>query len=329
MRHVAVLKPDHLGDLVLASSAIRAISAQARTTLFVGGGSLKLSRYLFSDVESQACNFPHLARVPVPPLDISSIAMRLAKFDTVFILRDDPVMRTLAQETKTKVVIAAGDHLTHDTLIHKRGLEPHIGRYSRTKFFFGQPLFRADVTRRVGLCIAAGFPNNLWPLQHWRELALLLTREGIAFSLIGGPNERPALDLLSASLRHIPHRAIVGTQDFASFLDQLDDLDLIVASDSGSAHICSLRRPILSVFGSSPWRRYAPFGFANMLMTRDLVCSPCVQFSKDQVNGCLTRECLVSLMPKDVLRAVIAATVDSTFSRGTKIFRGVSHLSTA
>ena len=326
MGRIAVIKPDHLGDLVLARPAIHAVERDNDIVLHVASTSVDLAHLLFSGIEVRSIDFPHLARRPVSTLDFDKLTKDLAAFDRVLILRDDEIMRTLAAALQGRTLLAAGDHFTHDTRIHQRALEVEFPAYSRTQLFASQPIFWPASIQSVGLCVAAGFPTNRWPIHYWYELALWLERNGISFKLIGGPDERESLSLLSTMLGAIPHRVVRGGIGFANFFDELAELDLIVASDGGTAHICSLLKPILSIFGGSPWRRYAPFGFSNVVMTRDLVCSPCLQFSRTEVNGCLTRECMVNITPKDVFRVIVSNGLDFSAVRQAEVYRGASHL---
>jgi hypothetical protein len=323
---VAIIKPDHLGDLILASPAIRAFALAEQVVLHVGTSSRPLAQFLFPDMEIRSIDFPHLAREPVLPLNIADVANGLAAFDRVVILRDDDIMRSLAAAIGANAIVASGMHLTHDTLIHKRALLGLVPAYSRTNLFGPKPIFWPGGIGRVGLCIATGFPNNLWPVRHWYDLARRLHQQGIIFRLLGGPGEHQTLAMLSSMLKPIPHDVVEGSSQFADFLDRIEDLDLIVAGDGGTAHICSLRKPMLSLFGGSPWRRYAPFGFANLVMSRDLVCSPCLQFSTTEVNGCLTRECMTNITPKDVFRVVVSNGFDFSAVRQARVYRGASHL---
>ncbi len=321
----AILKPDHLGDLVLASPAIRAISAaSAEATLFVSSGSLALARHLFPEIATiRTADFPYLSRRPVPDLPVGTLARELDPFDTVFILRDDPVMQALARECKGRTVLVPGSMHEHESWSQKQAVSTVIGDYSRRALFSPRPIAWPGEIRRVGLCIAAGFPTNRWSHSQWFELALRLAEAGMALSLIGGPMEVADLRLLSRLLAPLPHETIRGGSDLAAFLAEIDRLDLVVAVDGGTAHLCSLRRPVCSVFGSSPWRRYAPFGAENVVITRDLVCSPCLQFSVDEINGCLTRECLAALGPRAVAQVVVSA--GNARPRGLRVERGTSH----
>jgi ADP-heptose:LPS heptosyltransferase len=327
MTGVAILKPDHLGDLVLSVPAIRAIRARhTEVTLFVGPSSLGLARYLFPDITNiHPAPLAHLIRGTGNALKPEALAGILDGFEFVFCLRHDPVMQAISDRLHVCHVLAIGDHLTHETDVQRRALAPVIGDYSRTVLF-------GDVTTRwplrldhVALCIAAGFPTNRWPNTYWLELARRLAALGLMVTLVGGPAEREDLIALSRMLVRVPHQVIEGGADVGAFLDALAGVDLVVASDGGTAHLCSLRKPIVSLFGSSPWRRYAPFGAHNVLLTRDEPCSPCVQFSANEVNGCMTRECTALLRPRQVERVVLSNGIDFSGMSGVRVERGVSH----
>jgi ADP-heptose:LPS heptosyltransferase len=60
---------------------------------------------------------------------------------------------------------------------------------------------------------------------------------------------------------------IIGGDNFASTLHRLQRLvDLVVATDSGTAHLAALVRPVISLFGGSPWQRFAPLGRFNAVL---------------------------------------------------------------
>ena len=327
MFRVAVLKPDHLGDLVLASPAIRAIRQHfGDISLWVSSHSLHLARFLFPDLDDlRTVDFEHLSRTSAPVTGPERLRRELDAFDFLFCLRDDPVLREFVKELAIPSVIASGSHRVHETALQKVAVSGIVGAYSRTEMFSRSRLRWPGSISHVGACIAAGFPTNRWANVRWLELATTLVRDGIRLSLIGGPGETDELAFLSRIMRHLPHRVIRGGADIGEFLAELEPVDVIVASDGGTAHLCSLRKPICSVFGSSPWRRYAPFGADNVVITRDVACSPCVQFSSGELNGCMTRECMAAILPRNVRQVLDSNGLDFSMIRGVRVERGVSH----
>jgi len=324
---VAILKPDHLGDLVLSVPAIRAVRAShEKVGLFVASGSCGLANFLFPDIDDiRGIELRHLSRRGADGTPHEALIAWLNAFDHVLCLRDDPVLRRILADLRVPCDIASGDHLTHETSIQKQAATRVCGPYSRTRLFCGVPHAWPDAPRHVALCVAAGFPTNRWANACWAELAGHLNRRGIRITLLGGPGERDDLLLLSRLLKRIEHDVVVGDDDFAGLFDALAPVDLVVATDGGTAHLCSLRKPVCSIFGSSPWRRYAPFGHANVLITRDELCSPCVQFSAREVNGCVTRECMAGINSFNVEEAIFSKSPASMRVGALRVERGVSH----
>ena len=325
---VTVLKPDHLGDLVLAAPAIRALQASGREVrLHVAPSSAGLARYLFGEIgRIRTIEFQHLSRKPVPPPDFTELIEDARQSEILLCLRSDQVIERMLNDLRLDCIAPARDPRIHETASQKLLLEPIIGGYSRTQHFSGQPIGTGAERRHVALCISAGFPTNRWPNLHWLNLATLLGRKGIFITLVGGPSERNDLALLSRLLRTVPHRVLEGGSDFDRFLRALEEVDLVMASDSGTAHICSLAKPICSLFGPSPWRRYAPFGRNNLLITRDEVCSPCAQFSSRIINGCASRECMTAWNPELVARFVLDLDPAPLIGSGLRVETGVSHM---
>src|SRR5439155_10216318 len=122
---------------------------------------------------------------------------------------------------------------------------------------------------------------------------------GTEVILVGGPAEAGRLLLLRQALQQslgYQPRSIAGSDDFQITLERLaDEVDLVIATDSGTAHLAALVRPVVSLFGGSPWRRFAPLGEFNMVLCRRYWCSPCIQFNRAVVNTCHTQECLSNL----------------------------------
>jgi heptosyltransferase-2 len=307
---LAIVKPDHLGDLVLSSAAIRAmLNAQPDAHLYIASRNIALARHLFPDAEIRSIDFPHLAKAgsagsPLPDL---------AGYDLVTVLRYDQVLTRDWMDMRTRAALMAVDtNDNHQSLMDYTVAYFIAGDYDIDEAFFGSRLQRVvekaeRPIRRVGLSIGSGFHANAWPVTYWATLARLLLDRADEVVVLGGPGEREKaafiLDRLGGSARA---RMEIGGADIGAFIAVADDMDLIVASDGGTAHLCSLVTPMLSVFGPSPFRRYAPYGRLNKLLTRELPCTPCCQYASMLVNGCLTTECMTGLRPKDVLMAMDA-----------------------
>jgi ADP-heptose:LPS heptosyltransferase len=331
---LAVVKPDHIGDLILSSPAISAMATEVPDlTLFVASKTLTLARHLFPSVELRTLDLPHLLKSAGTP-EIPD----LSGYDLVLFLRRDGVITPEWARIRTRdFMMPEESHAHHQSILDYSVASEIVPDYDMDALFFGERLKSIQAKAlerpvRVGLSIGSGFFTNAWPLIRWIEAGRMLQREGRQVYIVGGPAESVAAELLLRRLGLTRSHLIIGGADFATLFQELDQLDLVLASDGGTAHLCSLRTPIISMFGSSPINRYAPFGRWNRVISLQLPCSPCCQYARREANGCLSVECMSAIDSMDV-RAAMAHNMNARprsysldLGRGRTVFVGLSHL---
>jgi len=332
---VAVIKPDHIGDLILSAPAIGRIADLAsETTLFVAGGNVALARHLFPRLEVRRLDFPHLAKGGnAPPLSPGELRRMFRSFGIIFVLRSDGVLNRSSLDVLGRPVFLTA-HLEgmHVTRSHAECLYGVIGHYDSDAYWPGDAQVWPSRIARVALVVGAGFPTNRWPAWYWARLVVLLQTRGLAVLLVGGPAEHDFLAAV-ARIAGLGNNAILhGSVDtIPDLLAQLATCDVAIATDGGSAHLASLACPVLSLFTSSPYRRFAPFGRENRLITLDLPCSPCLNAHDRLVNLCLTHECSFGILPETVVSAIDAPSSPSGTLRpledpyGARLVYGISH----
>ncbi|CAN2536337.1 hypothetical+protein [Methylocapsa aurea] len=333
---IAVVKPDHLGDFVIAVPAVRALVAKGHeVTLYIASGNFALARHYFADIELVALNLPHLNR-KVPPDDWTLVYRtlgRLRSYDLTLFLRRDSflVPENICQWTDYALVIEDRRD-RHQSQLEQKAIAPVAGNYDIEKLFFGgaSPTF-PRAPKSVAFAIGTGFPFKKWSPLAWAELGLALRRRGAHVEILVGPSEIWEGGLIARAMgADDKAHVFVGSSDFHALEQWLANFDLVVAVDGGSAHLCSTIRPILSVFGPSPARRFAPIGSYNRIVTRDLGCSPCVGFDAYALNACMSRECLYGVGALDVLGALVlpsalpGQSLDLPNSRAVKVKFGSS-----
>lgn len=332
---IAIVKPDHIGDLVLSSPAVRAIAARfSNTTLFVASKNLSLARFLFGDIELRALDMPHLSKGG----HSKATSIRFKDYDVVvFLRRDDLLSPERLGPLCNEFLFYTGNHNFHQSLLDYTIASWLVGDYDIDREFYGTQMERVlqkslTAPKAVGLCVGAGYYANCWPPIYWIQLGKTLQERGHEIRVIYGPSEGDVAGLIARALGLKGSSMIAGSDDFADFIAAVSQLDWIVAGDGGTAHLCSLVTPVLSFFGGSPFRRYAPFGRSNRLLTLELPCSPCSQYASRSINGCLSNECIVGIEPalmKDALYAPFwridrPRTVE--LRPGCWLYLGVSHL---
>jgi ADP-heptose:LPS heptosyltransferase len=330
---VGILKPDHLGDLVLAAPAIAALERRfSRLTLFCHPKNLHLASHLFPTLRALPIYFPHLDKEHGAGTQVRQRAELLRReVDLLICLRWDGQIDQLLAIPEIEFHTPGDEGNKSHVTVEQRALVcPFTGSYDilNSYTYPGFPPLdqRPSQVATVGLCISAGFRLNGWPLSHWLGLAERLQRRGIRIVLIGGPAETRRLHVLREALEgrlgYCPP-VIVGGSDFGATLQRLHrHVDLVVATDSGTAHLAALVRPVISLFGGSPWQKFAPLGRFNAILSRRYPCSPCQQFNRVEANTCHTQECLTNLFPEQVNACLTAYLEGQDLSRGAYL-RGV------
>jgi hypothetical protein len=276
-----------------------------------------LARHLFPGLAARPVLFPHLDKDRSSGSE-SPTGLREALsegVDLLICLRWDghieAAVRALDLDSR---LVCANSTEIHVTVEHRLVVQPYTGPYDLlTSYAYPHAPCLAERPRQlqaVGLCISAGFHLNAWPLSHWLDLAKGLDRRGAEAVLLGGPAEVSRLRVLAEAIREAlgySPKVVVGGGDFGATLQTLAaSVDLLVATDSGTAHLAALVRPVVSLFGGSPWRRFAPLGRFNLILSRRYPCSPCYQFMRNAFNLCHTQECLNNLFPEQVIRCLDA-----------------------
>lgn len=330
MTNIAVVKPDHLGDLILTLPALKAIHQKFGVfDLYTASGNRFVADYFLPDIPFHAMNCAHLQK-DGGGISMDECSRKLEHYPFIFFLRNDGYIYNLYLKHSTHALITSSDNTCHETLIQKKAIRSTVGDYSRTDLFFPQHFMMwPEQINCVGICVSAGFFTNKLPLTTWLTFSTVLReRYQVSVKFIGGPQEKDELQFIQKMLKLENKDIIFGNSDLTSFFSNLAPCDVIVGNDSGSMHLLSTHFPVMGIFTSSPRQRYAPFGKHNRILYIDIPCSPCVQFSHNCLNGCLSRECGAQITADDIATALFATNLNTiTFSQNNLYCRnGVSHI---
>jgi heptosyltransferase-2 len=255
-------------------------------------------------------SLPHLDKDRRLTHDLNPLRSLASEVDLLVCLRWDRNLDRLLEESEVEYVGSGEESFDiHVAVEHRKVVEPFTDWYDLLDSYRYDAAGGAETApHTVGLCISAGHCLNAWPLNHWLNLGERLHDRGHRIVVIGGPAEAARVHVLAGALAHTlgyAPRRLIGSSDFGGFLRQVaHETDLVIATDSGTAHLASLVRPVISLFGGTPWRRYAPLGPANLVISRREPCSPCRQFDRLTLLTCHSQECLVNLWPEAVMRCL-------------------------
>jgi len=154
----------------------------------------------------------------------------------------------------------------------------------------------------IAMNVSARWPTKRWPAESFAAVADRLQREGLGrVVLIGGPDERPDA---AAVQRAMKERAIdlTGQTALGQLPALLSQATVLITNDSGPLHIAAaVGTPVVALFGPTSPVRTGPYGAGHQVLTHHVSCSPC--FSR----SCFNREplaCLTHVTPDQVCSAV-------------------------
>lgn len=164
----------------------------------------------------------------------------------------------------------------------------------------------------VGVNVGAGkvFANKMWSPEMTAQAIRLFKQNNPAVSvlLLGGPDERPAVDTILADLTATNDHANVidaGTHHSeAGFVALVDLCDVLLSGDTMALHVAVARKKaVVAFFGPTCEQEIELFGRGIKLVAKT-ACSPCYKRSCDQNDECLKQ--ITSQMAADAVTAMLS-----------------------
>lgn len=132
-------------------------------------------------------------------------------------------------------------------------------------------------------------PLRRWPLLSYVELARMLLQEGHEVVLIGGPDDRWAVE----SFKALPVVNTIGTLSLTETLALLDSGDVFVTHDTGPLHLAGVTGvSIVSLFGPTDAHTRFPRRHGSIAIWggEGFACRPCYDgrdYASCGNNGCI------------------------------------------
>lgn len=334
LRRIAVLRLDHMGDLLNALPALRRLRRglpRASLDLWVGPWGRDLAA-LFADVDAvrvaDADWFRRPARRDWPWRQILGLgrSLRDGAYDAAFELRGE--LRHHLALRLAKIPVRAGQALTAggflltqraqwDPRLHERdqalGLLDQVGvpraaqgREPYLRLPAGAHRRARGLARALGIGprplmvqAACGTAAKRWPAAHWAAFFRGLPR-GIKPVLLGSGEERAEMRVLARKSGR-PVAVAAGRLDLPGLAAFLSLARLLVSVDSGPAHLAALQGvPVLSLFsGTNRAAQWAPKGAGARVLHAKLDAFPC---SPCELTQCpFENACMAALTPGAVL----------------------------
>ena len=148
-----------------------------------------------------------------------------------------------------------------------------------------------DGERVVGINPGATYgAAKRWPAERYARLAdRLIEFQEARIVIFGGPGEEVLGREISAQMRH-PAIALSGCLSVRELMAMIRQCALFITNDSGPMHIAAaFEIPVVAIFGPTDPEMTSPLGNRNLLLRKQVECSPCLLRECPIDHRCMTR----------------------------------------
>jgi predicted lipopolysaccharide heptosyltransferase III len=151
----------------------------------------------------------------------------------------------------------------------------------------------------VGINPGAFRPSHRWSQESFARIADRLTKKYEAKILITGGPEEIELAQKIADMMKIEPIIATGEVTIKQLVSLIERCNLFISNDTGAMHIAAaMKTPLIALLGPGPLR-YSPYGNKDryIVIKKDVGCSPCYKFR------CKKHLCMKLITVEDVLKA--------------------------
>jgi heptosyltransferase-2 len=153
----------------------------------------------------------------------------------------------------------------------------------------------------IGINAGAAYGSaKRWLPERFAQMGDRLIKEKKAKVIFfGSRGERRMIEQIVESMDGKPVN-LTGKTEIRELMGLIFHCDLFVTNDSGPMHIASaLDIPLISIFGSTDSITTSPVGLQNLIVRKEIECSPCL------LRECpIDHRCMSSISVDDVMEAV-------------------------
>lgn len=334
-----VVRPDNLGDVVMAGPAIRALhtaAPQAELHVLAAPAGAAVARLLpgVHDVLTVSASWQHAGRDEVPPAQDDEL---------VDLVRDRGYDAAVILTSFSQSPWPAGYLLRKAGVPIRVGLSKEFGGVGLTHWVPSpaDDLHQVDrslyLLQRVGVAaldrrlhvevpaeavvksaqvlaehgIEPGTPYALvlpgascssrrYPAARFAEVAARLARQGLVPAVVGTAKEAPLVEEVAGLAAGAV--AVAGALDVPALAAALSASSVVVCNNSGGMHLASaLGAPLVALFaGTEQLEQYEPRFSPATVLTVGVACSPCRQFTCPYSLECL------DIAPQEAAAAALA-----------------------
>jgi lipopolysaccharide heptosyltransferase II len=163
----------------------------------------------------------------------------------------------------------------------------------------------------VGVHVGSGpnfyeVPLKRWPTRSFAGLCdALIERHGASIVFTGKGSEERALIRETTALMHHPAIDSCDQLSVGELLALLRACHLVVSNDTSVMHLAAaLKTPVVALFGPTNPLQYGPGNDEDLVLYKDLFCSPCLTNYNLKVSYCSDPVCIRTISVEEVLAEI-------------------------
>ena len=308
LRRILVIKPDHLGDVLLSLPAVRDFRVahpNAAIGWVAGSPVAPIVERVPWVAEVHRFDSPQYARTGrvSRPAELREILSR--DWDLVIDLSNDRAATWAALSRPSRFRRDVGTVRAREKLRAVFGgpglREEHVACvfYRALGIVPPDPIVpepivpREEDERAATQLLAAGWPgarplaalhagatweHRKWPAARFGDVARALESHGYSVYFVGGPDDRHVSGAGASAAGLAPERNLAGTCDLPTTAAILARMELVVANDGGVMHLAVAQGArVVGIYGpTNPWA-FGPIGARASFVYERIECSPCAQ----------------------------------------------------
>jgi len=156
----------------------------------------------------------------------------------------------------------------------------------------------------VGIFCGATVRERIWGTDNFLELAKYLIENNIGVVILGGSSEVADSYRIAKSVGEEKVLNFAGKTSLLQTALIISKLDIFISADTGLMHIAyALGTATASLFGAGIEAKWGPKGKRNIILNKNLPCSPCTKFG--YTPACrIDVKCLRDISVSEVSKAV-------------------------
>ncbi len=330
VQRILIYKLDHLGDVLLATPALRAIRNRfpgAEIRIVIGEWSRSVLENNPNIDGVVIYNSKEFARAPYKAHRLSDLKRTLGSWkpDLVIGLRDDWQTLWHAAFSGARLINRGLVHLrewidrkqqhrpsSHElerlwAIIAPLGITPEPVERLEYVISEAERKMAAEVTLAHGIespfaIVQAGTSIQLkeWSLERFAEAARhIAAQHGMQIVLIGSPEEVERSAMLAALIPDLDPVDITGKLSLRGTAALMERAELYLGSDGGAMHVASaVGLPTVGLFGPGSYHIFRPVGRHAAAISHLFPCSPCRMTSCVRPND----TCMQAITIEEVIR---------------------------